>query len=841
MLTLVVTSVFPSGPSLPNMRVIFGDSFGYPPTGVQTTLAGSQVFQTSAASPETVSSGVVSYKFAVPSAVPVPLNFGEFLVTSEDMLTVYAIGVNSAIWSRLPGESFSLTLFFDTSKNPAGAFGSAATSASSPYLPFLGDVSALATVPAVSAVSGQGNIFVVRSPVAGASAIIAFASYANTSIANDFDSWELTNYTQVAAGVTQGTFGGNVELGTAVAPLSFTGEYIFETPDFTRAPTAVTVAGSVTRVSLPVPDLARTPAGTKYKLYQYTGVSTAAAAFFAQLSVTPGQLNSYASVPAGSILLSQGGPALQAPLDAGGNRIVNAGDAAGPLDLVNLRTLQGNLGLAGTLLDSISNEVSSLAAEVQSLASTTDSIALENLTINTRIDALSGVAPGSVSGTNTGDQIALTVPVTPTAEVPSTNVQAALQALATSKAPLLNPVFVGPITAPTFVGNLTGNASSANLAGSALRLTNQKNINGVPFDGLSDITIPSNNIPFSPAGALSSLTVRDALLELDAEKVRGDVFATAEDLNLVTVSGFYTLGPPGINWPAGGNGGSSLIVSNAGTLGFPQVSQIFIDTVTSDTHIRTRGPSGTFSPWQTVVYQGNPVFPGTVTAQTFVGNLTGSSDSSRVTENITGGAGGDIPYQAGTSVTALLPNGTNGQVLTSGGGTAPPRWSTVNGTGTVTSIAVAAQGTNAAALAVTGSPITGAGVIGLELNQFDAGSPGIVPPSGSDPRAFLRADGAWVGQGLTRIELTTVAATAEGGNDYWAENVGATVLTAPATAVDGMEFALTPANGLLTNSIDFGAGTVKGPAGSVTGVVTLNLGVSMRLKYSSNLAAWVVL
>lgn len=65
---------------------------------------------------------------------------------------------------------------------------------------------------------------------------------------------------------------------------------------------------------------------------------------------------------------------------------------------------------------------------------------------------------------------------------------------------------------------------------------------------------------------------------------------------------------------------------------------------------------------------------------------------------------GDVLYRNGSIWTALPP-GTNGQVLTTGGASANPSWTTVTGTGTVTSVA-----TNNG---LTGGPITTTGTIGL--------------------------------------------------------------------------------------------------------------------------------
>lgn len=65
---------------------------------------------------------------------------------------------------------------------------------------------------------------------------------------------------------------------------------------------------------------------------------------------------------------------------------------------------------------------------------------------------------------------------------------------------------------------------------------------------------------------------------------------------------------------------------------------------------------------------------------------------------------GDVLYRNGT-IWTVLPPGTNGQILTTGGPAANPAWTTVSGTGTVTSVA-----TNNG---LTGGPITTTGTIGL--------------------------------------------------------------------------------------------------------------------------------
>jgi hypothetical protein len=65
---------------------------------------------------------------------------------------------------------------------------------------------------------------------------------------------------------------------------------------------------------------------------------------------------------------------------------------------------------------------------------------------------------------------------------------------------------------------------------------------------------------------------------------------------------------------------------------------------------------------------------GLVTATTFAGALTGNATTATTATNIAGGAGGQIPYQSAAGTTALLANGTVGQVLTSAGTTLAPTW-----------------------------------------------------------------------------------------------------------------------------------------------------------------------
>ena len=93
--------------------------------------------------------------------------------------------------------------------------------------------------------------------------------------------------------------------------------------------------------------------------------------------------------------------------------------------------------------------------------------------------------------------------------------------------------------------------------------------------------------------------------------------------------------------------------------------------------------------------------------------------------------------------------------------------------------------------------------------------------------------------GLIASDVTGTTQVALTGHEYTLTNVAATAVTAPASAT-GAEFKVIPANSLKTNTVDFGADTVQGPNGSATGVITLNLGTSMHVKYNATLSKWVM-
>lgn len=106
---------------------------------------------------------------------------------------------------------------------------------------------------------------------------------------------------------------------------------------------------------------------------------------------------------------------------------------------------------------------------------------------------------------------------------------------------------------------------------------------------------------------------------------------------------------------------------------------------------------------------------------------------------------GDVIYRSATAWVSLAP-GTNGQVLTSAGAAANPTWTTVTGTGTVTSIATGNG--------ITGGTITTTGTLGLANiatgNMLAYTGAGSGVPVATTPSAILDVIGSTEGNILYR-------------------------------------------------------------------------------------------
>ena len=214
------------------------------------------------------------------------------------------------------------------------------------------------------------------------------------------------------------------------------------------------------------------------------------------------------------------------------------------------------------------------------------------------------------------------------------------------------------VEANQFIGaTLTGNAFSAT------KLQTPRTINGVQFDGTSDITVTSNSQTLT--GTYINSTVIESSLE------------TVGTLRSLLVSN------SGIN--VGSSGQLQLIVDG----GTPTVRSI---TGTLNFDIGENGPDVSFVNSLTSLSLGGPFEPAilgdnttnlgingykfnNVYANNFLGNATTSTLSASAT-NLVGGGLGAIPYQTAPGTTAMLGLGAAGTVLTAqAGGVA---WATVS-------------------------------------------------------------------------------------------------------------------------------------------------------------------
>jgi hypothetical protein len=100
---------------------------------------------------------------------------------------------------------------------------------------------------------------------------------------------------------------------------------------------------------------------------------------------------------------------------------------------------------------------------------------------------------------------------------------------------------------------------------------------------------------------------------------------------------------------------------------------------------------------------------GSITGNAATATTAGSATTATIATNIAGGASGSIPYQTASGTTALLPKGTDGQILALASGL--PSWinnqtgtvTSVSGTGTVSGISLSGTVTSSGSLTLGGT------------------------------------------------------------------------------------------------------------------------------------------
>jgi len=234
------------------------------------------------------------------------------------------------------------------------------------------------------------------------------------------------------------------------------------------------------------------------------------------------------------------------------------------------------------------------------------------------------------------------------------------------------------VQANTFVGaTLTGNANSAT------QLATPRQINGVNFNGTSDITVTAE------AGTLTGNTLNSTVTQSSLAQV-GTLTSLSVGQNGIEIgSGQLILKPEATNLPIGGFGGSSLtyatskIESLTSLLVRWQVDGNAIppSIVFASTDIQNAlnvGGSGPHSilPMQPNMSIGAENYKwGSIHANLFAGNASSATLATTAT-NIAGGGAGAIPFQTAAGTTSMLGLGTAGYVLTAQAGSIT--WSSIS-------------------------------------------------------------------------------------------------------------------------------------------------------------------
>ena len=254
---------------------------------------------------------------------------------------------------------------------------------------------------------------------------------------------------------------------------------------------------------------------------------------------------------------------------------------------------------------------------------------------------------------------------------------------------------------------------------------------------------------------------------------------TSKTLTVNNTLGFSGTDGSTLNIGAGGTLGSNAFNSTAFA---PLASPAFTGTVTIPTPFTLGAVSVTSTGTQlnylnaatgttgtttsNIVFSASPtlVTPALGTPSALVGtNISGTAANLTAgpATNLAGGSGGTIPYQSSAGTTAMLANGTAGQVLKSNGTTLAPSWATPN-TGTVTSVSTAAANNGVTATWSMASP-TPALTIGLGA---------ITPTSVNSLTLTSLATGFSVAGGTTSKTLTVNNTLGFSGTDASALNIG---------------------------------------------------------------------
>ena len=211
------------------------------------------------------------------------------------------------------------------------------------------------------------------------------------------------------------------------------------------------------------------------------------------------------------------------------------------------------------------------------------------------------------------------------------------------------------VEANTFIGaTLTGNAFSAT------KLRTARNINGVSFDGLIDVTVPA-----------SARTLTDTALAANVVTSQLESVGALTSLvvnGTITVSTNHTIS-------AGGAGSTTTATRLMRLVADDGTNTSVVDLISPDSSVSSGyGTKGAIIPNvdEALDLGKSAKRFDNVHANTFNGALVGNANTATLATtatNIAGGAAGSVAYQTASGATALLPIGASNQVLKSTGTT----------------------------------------------------------------------------------------------------------------------------------------------------------------------------
>jgi hypothetical protein len=356
-------------------------------------------------------------------------------------------------------------------------------------------------------------------------------------------------------------------------------------------------------------------------------------------------------------------------------------------------------------------------------------------------------------------------------------------------------------------------------------------VSGSPVTGAGTLAVTlgsqSQNLVWaSPNGSSGTPTFR-ALVGADLPNPSASTLGGIESYASVThqwINTISTGGVPSSTQPAFTDISGTLAASqcpnpSASTIGcvesYVAVSHQWINAISTG-----GAPSSTQPAFSDISGQATLAQLPTIGNNTILSNISGGSatplaNSQTALLDTIASTQGDILYRNASAWVALAP-GTNGQVLTTAGAAANPSWTTVTGTGTVTSVA-----TNNG---VTGGTITTTGTIGLatiatgNVLAYTSGGTGV--PVATTPTLVLDVIGSTEGDVLYRgASAWSVLAPGTNGQFLQTTGAGSTPQWASAVTSIGLTntYGLSISGSPVTTSGSISAGVSLSTASNVLG------------------------